>query len=190
MIERDPIVTAKAVASVDHLSGGRLEFGVGAGWNEPEMRNHGTDPRTRMRLMRERIEAMKAIWTQDEASYEGRYVSFERILCYPKPAQRPHPPVLVGGTRGRVLERVLAYGDAWFPNYGPDTLEGIERLRALAGRPVDVQVISVPAEAAVLERLRAAGVSRAVHWLPSGPRSLVERGLERWEAAVAELDGS
>jgi probable F420-dependent oxidoreductase len=101
--ERDPIVTAKEVASVDDLSGGRMEFGVGAGWNREEMLNHGTDPRTRMALMAERVEAMKAIWTQDEASYHGSYVDFERIWSWPKPAQRPHPPVLVGGNGPTVL---------------------------------------------------------------------------------------
>ncbi len=90
IVERDPITTAKEVASVDHLSGGRLEFGIGAGWNREEMRNHGTDPRTRMRLMAERVEAMKAIWTHEEASYSGEFVSFERIWSWPKPAQRPH----------------------------------------------------------------------------------------------------
>src|ERR1700760_1300245 len=83
VVERDPIVTAKEVASVDHLSGGRFEFGVGAGWNREEMANHGTDPRTRMRLMHERIDAMKAIWTQDEATYMGSFVSFERIWSWP-----------------------------------------------------------------------------------------------------------
>ena len=122
VIERDPIITAKEVASIDHLSGGRLEFGVGAGWNREEMANHGTDPRTRMRVMKERIEAMKAIWTQEEASYDGEFVSFDRIWSWPKPAQRPHPPVLVGGLGPTVEDRVLAFGDAWFPNYGPDDL--------------------------------------------------------------------
>ncbi|MGZ4179004.1 MAG: LLM class F420-dependent oxidoreductase, partial [Solirubrobacteraceae bacterium] len=117
VIERDPITTAKEVASIDHLSGGRLEFGVGAGWNREEMANHGTDPRTRMRLMKERIEAMKAIWTQVEASYSGEFVSFDRIWSWPKPAQRPHPPVLVGGLGPTVEDRVLAFGDAWFPNW-------------------------------------------------------------------------
>src|SRR3954451_8642975 len=104
VIERDPIVTAKEVASIDHLSGGRFEFGVGAGWNREEMANHGTDPRQRMAVMRERVEAMKAIWTQEEASYSGDHVSFERIWSYPKPAQRPHPPVLVGGDGPTVLD--------------------------------------------------------------------------------------
>ena len=97
IVERDPIVTAKEVASIDHLSGGRVEFGVGAGWNREEMRNHGTDPRTRWGVMRERVEAMKAIWTQDEAEYHGRLVDFDPIWSWPKPAQRPHPPVVVGG---------------------------------------------------------------------------------------------
>src|SRR5919112_2410828 len=104
VVERDPITTAKEVASVDHLSGGRLEFGVGAGWNRTEMGHHGTDPRTRMALLRERVEAMKQIWTNEEASYSGRYVKFDRIRSYPKPAQRPHPPVLVGGTGPTVLD--------------------------------------------------------------------------------------
>ena len=136
VIERDPITTAKEVASIDHLSGGRLEFGVGAGWNREEMANHGTDPRTRMRLFKERIEAMKAIWTQDEASYDGEFVSFERIWSWPKPAQRPHPPVLVGGLGPTVEDRALDFGDAWFPNYGPPDLLGrVEALRARARPP-------------------------------------------------------
>ena len=91
VMERDPIVTAKEVASLDVLSGGRFLFGVGAGWNREEMANHGTDPRRRFSILRERVEAMKAIWTEDEASYAGEHVSFERIWSWPKPAQEPHP---------------------------------------------------------------------------------------------------
>src|SRR5687768_9632612 len=117
VIERDPIITAKEVASVDHLSGGRPEFGVGAGWNREEMANHGTDPRTRMALLTERVQAMQAIWTQDEASYAGRFVTFERIWSWPKPAQRPWPPVLLGGGGPTVLDRVLAWADGWFPQW-------------------------------------------------------------------------
>jgi probable F420-dependent oxidoreductase len=191
VVERDPIITAKEVASVDHLSGGRFEFGVGAGWNREEMRNHGTDPRTRMALMRERIEAMKAIWTQDEASYAGERVAFERIRSYPKPVRRPHPPILVGGDGPTVLDRVLAFGDAWFPNYRPEKgfLERIAELRSRADRPVEVQLIGVPADPRELERARDAGARRALHWLPSAPRGPVERALERWESAIAELLG-
>src|SRR5881227_2821501 len=116
VIERDPITTAKEVASLDRLSEGRFLFGVGAGWNLEEMENHGTDPRRRFSLMRERIEAMKAIWTEDEASHHGELVDFDPIWSWPKPVQKPHPPVLVGGNGERVLERVVAFGDEWMPN--------------------------------------------------------------------------
>jgi probable F420-dependent oxidoreductase len=189
VIERDPITTAKEVASVDHLSGGRFEFGVGAGWNREEMANHGTDPRARMRLLAERIDAMKAIWSEDEASFSGEFVNFERIWSWPKPAQRPHPPVLVGGNGPTVLDRVLAFGDAWFPNYSKDVIERAHELRTRAERPIDFMVISVPPKAETLERLANAGCRRAVHWIPSANLSVVERALERWESAIAELNG-
>jgi probable F420-dependent oxidoreductase len=190
VVERDPITTAKEVASLDRLSGGRFEFGVGAGWNREEMANHGTDPRTRMRLMAERVEAMKAIWTEDEASYHGEFVDFERIWSWPKPVQRPHPPVLVGGNGPTVLDRVLAFGDAWFPNYAVGgILDRVPELRARAERPIDFMAMGVPAKPAVLEELQAAGCSRVVRWLPSAGRAQVEQALERWEAAIAELTG-
>jgi probable F420-dependent oxidoreductase len=192
VVERDPIVAAKEVASIDHLSGGRFEFGVGAGWNREEMRNHGTNPRTRMRLMHERIEAMKAIWTQDEATYHGEFVDFERIWSWPTPAQRPHPPVLVGGNGPTVLDRVLAFGDAWLPNYArgaDDLVERWEQLRARAERSLDLIVMGVPARAEVLEQLQQAGCRRVVRWIPSAGRARVERALEHWESAIAELTG-
>ncbi len=190
VIQRDPIITAKQVASIDHLSGGRLEFGVGAGWNREEMRNHGTDPRVRMAVMRERVVAMKAIWTEDEASYHGAHVEFERIWSYPKPAQRPHPPVLVGGSGPGVLDRVLAFGDAWIPLYtGEVVLERWAELRARAERPVELMVMSAPSDAAVLERLQQAGCRRAVHWVPSAGPGVVEAALQQWEAAIAQFRG-
>ncbi len=193
IIQRDPIVTAKEVASIDHLSGGRVEFGVGAGWNREEMANHGVDPRQRMAVMRERVEAIKEIWTHDEASYHGEHVDFDRIWSWPKPAQWPHPPVLVGGNGPTVLDRVLAFGDAWIPNYGPpDLLDTIAELKARAteaGREIPVVAFGVPADAGALEQLQQAGVQRAVHWLPSTTRGPIERSLERFEDAVAELNG-
>jgi probable F420-dependent oxidoreductase len=191
LIERDPITTAKEVASVDHLSGGRMEFGVGAGWNREEMRNHGTDPRTRMAVLRERVEAMKQIWTAEEASYAGTHVNFDRIWSYPKPAQRPHPPVLVGGDGPTVLDRVLAFGDGWFPNYRRDDgiFARVKELRSRAERPVEVQMLSAPADPRVLEQMRGAGIRRAVHWVPSGGRAVVERALEQWETAIARVNG-
>jgi probable F420-dependent oxidoreductase len=190
VIERDPIITAKEVASIDHLSGGRFEFGVGAGWNREEMENHGTDPRVRMAVMAERVEAMKAIWTQDDASYHGKHVDFERIWSWPKPAQWPHPPVLVGGNGPTVLDRVLSFGDAWMPNNtGEDLAARARELWARADRPLDVIVMGAPAKAAVLDEFQKAGVRRAVRWIPSATQGPVERALERWEDAIAELNG-
>jgi probable F420-dependent oxidoreductase len=190
VIERDPIITAKEVASIDHLSGGRFEFGVGAGWNREEMENHGTDPRVRMAIMAERVEAMKAIWTEDEASYHGKHVDFERIWSWPKPAQWPHPPVLIGGNGPTVLDRVLSFGDAWMPNNtGEDLAARARELWARADRPIDVIVMGAPAKPAVLDEFQKAGVRRVVRWIPSATQGPVERALERWEGAIAELNG-
>src|SRR5215510_3238680 len=109
VVERDPITTAKEVATLDLLSGGRFLFGIGGGWNREEMENHGTDPKQRFKVMRERVLAMKEIWTKEEPSYRGRFVRFDPIWSWPKPVQRPHPPILIGGSGDRVLERVVEY---------------------------------------------------------------------------------
>jgi probable F420-dependent oxidoreductase len=191
--QRDPITTAKEVATLDHLSGGRFELGVGAGWNREEMRNHGTDPRTRFALMAERIDAMKAIWTQDEASFDGDHITFERIWSWPKPAQRPHPPVLVGGLGPTVLDRVLAFGDGWMPFPFDGMLDRIAELRRRAddaGRRVTVVISGAPADPATLERYRVAGVDRVLFELPPGGRGPVEQALDVAEAAMCEAFGS
>jgi probable F420-dependent oxidoreductase len=190
LIQRDPIITAKEVASVDCLSGGRFEFGIGAGWNRQEMANHGTDPRTRMRLLRERVEAMKAIWTHDEASYAGEFVNFDRIRSWPKPVQRPGPPILVGGHGPTVFDRVLAYGDGWIPNYAPDgVLDRVPELLGRASRPISLHVIGMPADPKAIEAYAAAGFSRMMHWLPSAGHAVVSRALDDWESAIAEFAG-
>jgi probable F420-dependent oxidoreductase len=186
--QRDPIITAKEVASLDHLSGGRFDFGIGAGWNREEMANHGVDPRTRMRRMREHVLAMKAIWTQHEASFHGEFVDFDRIWSDPKPMQEPHPPILVGGSGPTVLDRVLEYGDGWMPNHGRGVVDRIAELRERAGdRDVPVVVMGPPADLAVLERYEEAGVDRVLFWLPSARRSVIEAELDRVEAVMAEL---
>jgi probable F420-dependent oxidoreductase len=182
VIERDPIITAKQVASIDSLSGGRFLFGVGAGWNVEEMRNHGTDPGRRFSLMRERIEAMKAIWTQDEASYHGEHVDFDRIWCWPKPVQEPHPPVLVGGNGERVLERVLAFGDEWMPNRFTGILERVEELNRLAqeagrGR-IPVTLSGAKPDMELIERGEAVGIHRATFYIEPADAGETGRQLD------------
>jgi probable F420-dependent oxidoreductase len=194
VVERDPIITAKEVASLDRLSDGRFLFGVGAGWNEEEMRNHGTDPRTRFSLMGERVEAIREIWTSDEASYHGDFVDFEQIWCWPKPLQEGGPPVLVGGNGPNVLKRVVAFGDAWFPNrvgdddYMITRIEELQRLAKEAGRdPIPVSLQIPPKQPERLERYEAAGVTRCVHMLRAGDAAdadSAERKLDEWRGRI------
>ncbi len=194
LVERDPITTAKSVASVDRLSGGRMIFGVGAGWNLEEMANHGTDPQRRFGILRERVEACKAIWTEEEASYHGEFVDFERIVCRPAPLQEPHPPVLIGGNGPTVHKRVLAYGDGWFPNRIPpdegmiERIEELQKLGKEAGRgaiPVTLQI--PPRDPSMLERYEQAGVTRAVHMLRAQDAvdaESAERKLDEWTQRI------
>lgn len=187
IVERDPITTAKAVATLDFLSGGRFLFGVGAGWNLEEMRNHGTDPERRFGLMRERVEAMKAIWTEEEASYRGEFVEFERVWAWPKPAQKPHPPVLIAGNGPRAPDRVLAYGDEWLP----EPAEGlVDRMRELqeAGRALGRERVPITVYGAKVEDVPAyadAGAHRCVFWLPPRDR---ERTVQRVEELAERLE--
>ena len=186
VIERDPITTAKEVATLDFLSGGRFLFGVGAGWNLEEMRNHGTDPAKRFGVLKERVEAMKAIWAEEEASYHGRYVDFDRIWSWPKPVRQPHPPILVGGNGDGVIDRVLAYGDEWLPNRvgEPERLRArVEELRRRGreeqGREIGVTLYGAPSDRAELEAYERAGVTRAVFWLRSQPLAELEGRLDK-----------
>ena len=187
VVERDPILLAKSVASLDHLSGGRAQLGIGGGWNKEEMANHGTDYRTRWKLMRERVEAMKEIWTHDEASYQGEFVKFEKIWSWPKPVQKPHPPVIVGGDGPRTFQRVLRYGDEWMPNnrHGllevlPDKIKVLQEQAAAAGRaPIAVTLFASPPDVAMLQRLAAAGVARFIFAIPPAPAEVVLPKLDK-----------
>jgi probable F420-dependent oxidoreductase len=165
VIEHDPIVLAKQVSSLQNLSGGRFVFGVGAGWNKHEMRNHGTDPATRHGNLRERVEAMKAIWSSDEASYHGKHVYFDPIWQWPKPS--PVPPVFIGGNGPKAEDRVLRYGDGWMPNMKElETLKPrIDALRERAGAHIPVTYYGATREN--LETLSEAGVDRALIVLES-----------------------
>jgi probable F420-dependent oxidoreductase len=192
LVERDPIVTAKEVASLDFLSGGRVLFGIGAGWNAEEMEHHGTAFGTRWKLLRERVLAMKKIWTEEEASYEGEFVRFDPIWSWPKPAQHPHPPVILGAHGPKALARVVDYCEGWIPIgvRAGDVTADIATLRRLAsekGRDpasISVNVYGTPADADQLARLRDAAVTRAIFALPpAGPEKVLPL-LDRYAEAA------
>jgi probable F420-dependent oxidoreductase len=186
--ERDPIITAKEVASLDVLSGGRFELGIGAGWNEEEMRNHGTDPRRRFSIMRERVLAMKAIWTQEEATFQGEHVSFERIWSWPKPLQQPHPPVVMGGGGPKVIDRVLEYADVWMPNRRVDPADlppRVAELRERAGRRVPVTYFGAEPTDEFVEALARADVDRVLLQLPPAPADEVLPLVEQYAELAA-----
>jgi probable F420-dependent oxidoreductase len=191
--EHGPIATAKSVASLDQLSGGRFAFGIGAGWNAEEMENHGTRYETRYQVMRERVLAMKAIWTQEEAEFHGKFVQFDPIWSYPKPLQQPHPPVLLGGETDHTLKRVVEFGDGWLPRaiHGFDAKEAVSRLRRMAsaaGRDpstVSITVFGAPADAAVLTEYRQAGIQRALLEVPDLSRDEILRKLDEYAPLAA-----
>jgi probable F420-dependent oxidoreductase len=175
VIERDTIAMAKEVASLDRLSGGRFLFGIGGGWNAEEMEHHGTAFKTRFNKMGEQVRAMKKIWTEDEAEFHGEFVNFDPIWCWPKPAQNPHPPVLLGGESSYTLQRVVDYCEGWFPrNRQPElVIQGMTELKeraTKAGRAMDtisVSVFGVDDDAKLLDTYREAGVTRCILRLPS-----------------------
>jgi probable F420-dependent oxidoreductase len=179
IVERDPIITAKEVASLDLVSGGRVIFGVGVGWNREEMENHGTDPRTRGKLTDERIRAMIEMWTKDEPEFHGRYVDFDPIGMWPKPVQKPYPPIYVGGGR-RAFERIAKFGDAWLANgLPPNKLEPMMgELREVAGRDVPVTVFNASSDHEDLEAYRRLEVERVLLGLPTLPESETLKQLD------------
>jgi probable F420-dependent oxidoreductase len=186
--ERDPIVTAKCVASLDQLSGGRFVFGIGGGWNVEEMENHGAQYKTRFKLMRERILAMKALWTEEEAEYHGEMVDFDPVWSYPKPKQRPHPPILLGGETDYTLRRVVDYCDGWFPRpqRGWDIRHERDRLKKMAeerGRDFSELFISVfraPPDPTALAEYRDAGIQEAVLEIPDQSRDEILKLLDKY----------
>jgi len=192
IIERDTITTAKSVASLDLLSGGRFQLGIGAGWNAEEMEHHGTDFKTRFKKLPEQIRALKAIWTKDVAEFHGDYVSFEPIWAWPKPAQKPHPPILLGGEGPHTLQRVVDLCDGWFPRgRNPEVLltalGDLKQRAAKAGRDmktISVSAFAAPADRAVLDRFAAAGVTRAILRLPSEGRDKILPLLDQYAKLI------
>jgi probable F420-dependent oxidoreductase len=182
VIERDPIITAKEVASLDRLSGGRFLFGIGGGWNAEEMEHHGTEFKRRWRVLRERVLAMKEIWTKEEAEFHGDFVRFDRIWSHPKPVQKPHPPIIMGGDGPTTFDRVIEFANGWMPIARSGRSSPVEKIPALrqradkAGRDpksISVTIFFAKPERATLDALRAAGVDRAILGLPSEGRDTV-----------------
>jgi len=191
VIERDPITMAKEVASLDQLSGGRFLFGIGGGWNAEEMADHGTAYKTRWRLLRERVLAMKALWTEEAAEFHGEFVEFDKSWAYPKPAQKPHPPILMGGDGPTTFDRVIEFCDGWMPIAGrmgtgiAAKIGELQRRAKEAGRePIPVTGFMPRADREVLDRLEEAGVERVVLGVPSEGREAVLRVLDGYAKLI------
>ena len=186
--QRDPIVTAKSVASLDVLSGGRVIFGIGGGWNVEEMNHHGVEYKTRFKQLREHVLAMKSLWMEDEASFAGDFVNFGPTWSWPKPTQKPHPPVIIGGETDYTINRVIEFGDGWLPRASPnfDPTEGMKRLRQAADKAgrdmssLSVTVFRAPPDAQVLESYAQAGIARSLLMLPTADRDTVLRLLDEY----------
>jgi probable F420-dependent oxidoreductase len=196
VIQRDTIQTAKAVASLDQVSGGRFLFGIGGGWNQDEMEDHGTVYATRFKKMREQIEAMREIWTKSKPEYHGETVNFPPMMTWPKPVQNPMP-VIVGGAFPHGARRALRYGNGWIPHsrrphYGDvtDFLPQFRQMAAEAGRDpaeVPVTVWGVPEDADRLRRYRDQSVARVVVSLPSEPAAKTLPRLDRWAELIRQI---
>jgi probable F420-dependent oxidoreductase len=195
LVERDPIITAKEVASLDVLSNGRVIFGIGGGWNAEEMENHGTVFKTRWKLLRERVLAMKKIWTEDAAEYHGEFVDFDPIWSWPKPVQKPHPPILLGGHTMKTLERVVDYCDGWLPigARAGDLIAQVKALRELAEkqgrdpRTISVSVFGATPDEQTVRQYRDAGIERVTFGLPSAPRDTVLPLMDRYAELMKRL---
>ena len=197
--QRDPIQTAKLVASIDTVSGGRFLFGIGNGWNRDEMENHGTDFSKRHKLARERVEAMKAIWTQSKAEYHGELVNFDPMMTWPKPVQKPHPPVIVGGAFPYSARRAVRYGDGWIPQASrgsyseiADMIPEFRKMATEAGRDphsIEITVWFPKTDADLMKRYQDLGVSRVVFNLESEKADTILPVIDSLAAMMRQVNG-
>ncbi len=194
--QRDTIQTAKLVASIDQVSGGRFLFGVGGGWNQDEMENHGTVFASRFKRMRESIEAMKEIWTKTKAEYHGEFVNFDPMMAWPKPVQKPHPPIIVGGAWPHAARRAIRYGDGWIPlvarNDLPDIIPEFHKMVREAGRdPASIELTAwgAPEDADAVKRFRDLGISRVVTTFRPEGADQVMPVMDRWVKVMRAVNG-
>jgi len=184
--QRDPIATAKSVASLDHLSKGRFIFGIGGGWNVDEMENHGAQYSSRFKLLKENILAMKQFWTEEKGEFHGEFVDFDPAFSWPKPAQRPHPPIILGGETDYTLKRVVDFCDGWLPRPRADIVDGMARLRRVAeegGRDlssISVTVFGAPPEKEKLQSYDELGIHRALLRIPTEDRDTCFKLLDTY----------
>jgi probable F420-dependent oxidoreductase len=197
--QRDPVQTAKLVASIDQISGGRFVFGVGNGWNQDEMENHGTVFASRHKLARERIEAMKAIWTQSKAEYHGEFVNFDPMMTWPKPVRKPHPPILVGGAFPYSARRAIRYGDGWMPQVTQYSktplLELVPRFRQMAeeaGRDpasLEISVWGQQPDIDLIRQYQEIGVARVSFSVESEKAPVILPILDQWAEIIRKVNG-
>jgi probable F420-dependent oxidoreductase len=192
VVERDPIVTAKEVATLDRLSNGRALFGIGGGWNAEEMESHGTQFKTRWRVLRERVLAMKEIWTKEEAEFHGEFVNFDRMRAHPKPVQKPHPPIVMGGDGPKTFDRVIEFADGWMPISRPHTnpvakIPELRRRAEKAGRDpksISISIFFAKPDKSAIDSLASAGVDRAIFGLPSADKDKVLPLLDAYASVM------
>ncbi len=194
VIQRDTIQTAKSVASIDQISGGRFLFGIGGGWNVEEIESHGTVFKTRMQKMREQMEAMKEIWIKSTASYAGEIVTVPPMMTWPKPVQKPYPPIILGGAFPYAARRAIRYGDGWFPNASSGNPEEymprFHQMCSEAGRdPLTVTIGGATEDLKQLHRFRELGAVRTVVSLPAESEDKILPVLDRWAALIRQVRG-
>lgn len=192
IIERDPITTAKVIASLDVVSNGRAIIGIGAGWNREEMENHGADYKNRWPIVREKVQAMRSIWTNDEAEYHGDYVDFDPIWCWPKPVQEKGPPIWIGAQSRYTIERVADYADGWMPIGGmsPEQLDELRQRCDQRGRNIEditLALFGALPDAEVIKRRIAEGFDVAIFNAPSAPADQVFPVLDRYAEVVRQI---
>jgi len=194
--QRDTIQTAKLVASFDQVSQGRFLFGVGGGWNQDEMENHGTVYATRFKRMRETIEAMKEIWTKETPEYHGEFVNFDPMMAGPKPVQKPHPPIHVGGAFPHGARRAIRYGDGWIPVAGREDLTDVipkfQDMAREAGRDpssIEITLFGLGEDVDRLKRFADMGVARVVPMFAPEKKDLVLPIVDRWTKIMRLLNG-